>query len=105
MLFNPNRQLRLCSCHRQVPSQCPFWSVVEQRVKEQVGYQLLLVDEGDDATFRRHNEALFIAIAQVSGSALIVDSSKSLPRLFQLLSVGLHSSCILCICIAAHLAR
>ncbi|EAU75531.1 sulfotransferase [Synechococcus sp. RS9916] len=90
MLSNPDPQRRLCSCHRQVPSQCPFWSVVEQRVKEQVGCsldQLLLVDEGDDATFRRHNEALFSAIAQVSGSALIVDSSKSLPRLSRLLSV------------------
>ena len=90
MLSNPDPQRRLCSCHRQVPSQCPFWSAVEQRVKEQLGCsldQLQLVDEGDDATFRSHNEALFAAIAQVSGSALIVDSSKSLPRLLRLLSV------------------
>lgn len=91
MLSNPDPQRRLCSCHRQVPSQCPFWGAVEQRVKEQVGCsldQLLLVEGGDDATFLRHNEALFTAIAQVSGSALIVDSSKSLPRLSRLLSVG-----------------
>ena len=90
MLSNPDPQRRLCSCHRQVPSQCPFWSAVEQRVEERVGCsldQLQLVDGGDDATFRRHNEALFTAITEVSGSALIVDSSKSLPRLSRLLSV------------------
>ena len=90
MLSNPDPQRRLCSCHRQVPSQCPFWGAVEQRVREQVGCsldQLQLVDGGDDTTFLRHNEALFTAIAQVSGSALIVDSSKSLPRLSRLLTV------------------
>ena len=74
MLSNPDPQRRLCSCHRLVPSQCPFWGAVEQRVKEQVGCsldQLLLVDGGDDTTFMRHNEALFTAIAQVSGSAQV----------------------------------
>ena len=95
MLSNPDPQRRLCSCHRQVPSQCPFWGAVEQRVKDQVGCsldQLLLVDGGDDTTFLRHNEVLFAAIAQVSGSALIVDSSKSLPRLSRLLSVGVQGA-------------
>ena len=90
MLSNPEPQRRLCSCHRQVPSTCPFWGAVEQRVKERVGCsldQLLLMDGGDDVTFLRHNEALFLAIAEESGSALIVDSSKSLPRLSRLLTV------------------
>ena len=90
MLSNPEPQRRLCSCHRQVPSTCPFWGAVEQRVKEYVGCsldQLLLMDGGDDVTFLRHNEALFRAIAKESGSALIVDSSKSLPRLSRLLTV------------------
>lgn len=90
MLSNPDPQRRLCSCHRQVPSECPFWGAVEQRVKDRVGCsldQLLLMDGGDDDTFLRHNEALFLSIAEVSGSALIVDSSKSLPRLSRLLTV------------------
>ena len=90
MLSNPDPQRRLCSCHRQVPSECQFWRAVEQRVKARVGCsldQLLLGEEGDDATFLRHNEVLFAAIAEVSGSALIVDSSKSLPRLARLLTV------------------
>jgi len=89
MLSNPDPQRRLCSCHRQVPSQCPFWGAVEQRVKDKVGCsldQLLLVDGGDDITFLRHNEALFAAITEVSGNSLIVDSSKSLPRLSRLLT-------------------
>ncbi|MGC6482623.1 MAG: sulfotransferase [Synechococcus sp.] len=88
MLSNPDPQRRLCSCHRQVPSECPFWRAVEQRVKDRIGCsldQLLLVDGGGDATFLRHNEALFAAIAEESGQALIVDSSKSLPRLSRLL--------------------
>ena len=95
MLSNPDPQRRLCSCHRQVPSECPFWGVVEQRVKDRVGCsldQLLLVDGGDDDTFLRHNEALFLAIAEVSGSALIVDSSKSLLRLSRLLMVEAHGA-------------
>ena len=37
MLSNPDPQRRLCSCHRQVPSECPFWGAVEQRVRERVG--------------------------------------------------------------------
>ena len=90
MLSNPDPQRRLCSCHRQVPSECPFWGAVEQRVKDRVGCsldQLLLMDGGDDDLFLRHNEALFLSIAEESGSALIVDSSKSLPRLSRLLTV------------------
>ena len=90
MLSNPDPQRRLCSCHRQVPSECPFWGAVEQRVKDRVGCsldQLLLMDGGDDDMFLRHNEALFLSIAEESGSALIVDSSKALPRLSRLLTV------------------
>ena len=89
MLSNPDPQRRLCSCHRQVPSECPFWGAVERRVQDKVGCaldQLLLVDGGDEVTFQRHNEALFAAIAEVSGDALIVDSSKSLSRLARLLA-------------------
>lgn len=90
MLSNPDPQRRLCSCHKQVPSECPFWGAVERRVKDRLGLsldQLLLVEGGDDASFLRHNEELFAAIAGISGSALIVDSSKSLPRLSRLLKV------------------
>ena len=91
MLTNPDPTRRLCSCHRLAPDQCPFWSQVQQHVIEAVGRpldQLVLGDDGDDATFLRHNQALFTAIAAVSGSGLIVDSSKSLPRLSRLLDAN-----------------
>ena len=90
MLTNPDSQRKLCSCHRLPPVQCPFWADVQQRVVGSVGvplHQLALGHEADDSTFRQHNEALFAAIAEVSGCPLIVDSSKSLPRLERLLQM------------------
>lgn len=95
MLVNPDPQRRLCSCHRLVPDQCPFWSQVQSRVQADVGLtlnQLALIDHGDDIAFARDNRALFAAIAQVSGCKVIVDSSKSLPRLSRLLDVVEKSS-------------
>ena len=89
MLTNPNPERRLCSCHRLVPDQCPFWGAVQKRVLAAVGRpldQLVLGDNGDDSSFLTDNEALFAAITAVSGAALIVDSSKSLPRLSRLLA-------------------
>ncbi|WP_115016656.1 sulfotransferase [Synechococcus sp. UW140] len=89
MLNNPDPRHRLCSCHRLAPEQCPFWSQVEEQVQAQLGLPLrglALMDQGDLATFARHNSVLFAAIAAVSGCAVIVDSSKSLPRLSRLLA-------------------
>ena len=88
MLVQPDPQRRLCSCHRLVPDACPFWRQVQERVIAAVGLplaQLALTDQGDAATFARHNGALYAAIAAESGCEVIVDSSKSLPRLLRLL--------------------
>ncbi len=88
MLVQPDPQRRLCSCHRLVADVCPFWRQVQERVIAAVGLplaQLALTDQGDASTFARHNGALFAAIAAVSGCDVIVDSSKSLPRLLRLL--------------------
>jgi hypothetical protein len=71
-----------------VADACPFWRQVQERVIAAVGLplaQLALTDQGDASTFARHNGALFAAIAAVSGCDVIVDSSKSLPRLLRLL--------------------
>ena len=90
MLNQPDPQRRLCSCHRLVPDACPFWRQVQERVIASVGVpldQLLLQEEGDDIGFLRHNRALFAAIAAVSGCAVIIDSSKALPRLSRLLTL------------------
>ena len=88
MLVTSDSQRRLCSCHRLVADACPFWRQVQARVVASVGVplaQLVLTDRGDPTTFARHNAALFAAIAAVSGCDVIVDSSKSLPRLLRLL--------------------
>lgn len=90
MLNHPDPTRRLCSCHRLVPDACPFWRQVQERVIAAVGLsldQLLLQEDGDDGSFLHHNRALFAAIAAVSGCEVIVDSSKSLPRLSRLLAV------------------
>ena len=88
MLVNPDPQRRLCSCHRLEPGRCPFWSDVQRRVMVSTGVpldQLVLGEDGSEVDFREHNQALFEAIAAVSGASVIVDSSKSLPRLARLL--------------------
>jgi len=89
MLIDADPQHRLCSCHRLVPEHCPFWVAVEEQVQAGLGLPLQALDlmgEGDLATFACHNQALFGAIASVSGCSVIVDSSKSLPRLSRLLA-------------------
>ncbi|QNI87049.1 sulfotransferase protein family [Synechococcus sp. ROS8604] len=76
-----------CTCHGLPPEKCPFWSQVDARVYESVGlhlYELDLIDGDDDAKFLRDNEALYMALALVSGCSIIVDSSKTLRRLKRL---------------------
>ena len=93
MLINPKSESKLCSCHFVTPERCPFWSEVQRHVLDWVGVPLdglSLMEEGDDETFSRHNQALFMAIAVVSGCSVIVDSSKSLLRLSRLLQVSRH---------------
>ena len=88
MLINSDPMRRFCSCHSLSPEQCPFWSQVQAKVIDLVGVplrQLSLMEEGNDDMFCKHNQALFEAIASVSGCQIIVDSSKSLLRLSRLL--------------------
>ena len=76
-----------CTCHGLPPEECPFWSQVAASVYESVGLaldELTLIDGGDDERFLRDNQALFSALALVSGCSIIVDSSKSLHRLKRL---------------------
>ena len=88
MLINAKDENKLCSCHFVTPDQCPFWSQVQRHVIDSVGVpfdELALMEDGDDETFSLHNQALFTAIADVSGCSIVVDSSKSLMRLSRLL--------------------
>ena len=88
MLINSDPSRRFCSCHSLSPEQCPFWSQVQAKVIDLVGVplcQLSLMEDGSDDMFCEHNQALFGAIAFVSGCSIIIDSSKSLLRLSRLL--------------------
>ena len=82
MLINPDPQRKLCCCHRQPPDQCPFWSAVQDHLIKAIGKRFMQLDlSGNDVlTFRQDNQALFEAVASVSGCSIIVDSSKSIQR-------------------------
>ena len=97
MLISPGTTSKLCACHLLAPDQCPFWSEVQRQVIDSVGVPLdglALMEDGDDKTFSLHNQALFMAIASVSGCSIIVDSSKSLIRLSRLLQAKRNGCCI-----------
>ena len=73
-----------CTCHGVRPEDCPFWSQVATSVRDSVGlalHELDLRDCDNEEKFVRDNQALYSAIALVSGYSFIVDSSKNLLRL------------------------
>ena len=73
-----------CTCHGFKPEDCPFWSQVAASVRESTGlhlHELSLRDCHDEEKFIRDNQALYSALALVSGCQYIVDSSKNLLRL------------------------
>ena len=87
MLGSADRQRKLCSCHGLEPGECPYWHAVEQALEAStgLGFADLRLDSPDPWLNHRHNLALYESVAAVSGCRTIVDSSKSLPRLRDLL--------------------
>lgn len=77
-----------CPCGVEDRYQCNFWGAVNTELHRMLGSGLDAIDPSsdDDATFRRHNRALFAAAERVSGNATIVDSSKSVSRLARLMT-------------------
>jgi len=75
-----------CPCGANSAHDCEFWSRVEKLIKNKIklGLNDLDLDSKDDQIFQKHNKILFAAIAKVSGSAVLVDSSKSLRRMRRL---------------------
>jgi hypothetical protein len=76
-----------CTCHGLPPEDCPFWSQVASSVYASVGlplHELDLIYGDDEEKFLRDNQALYAALALVSGCSIIVDSSKSLRSLKRL---------------------
>jgi len=87
MLAEADSRRKLCSCHGLEPQLCPYWHSVEQHLQASAGLQFadLRLDSSDPWIHHGHNLALYESVAAVSGCRTIVDSSKSLPRLRDLL--------------------
>jgi hypothetical protein len=77
-----------CTCGARSFARCPFWSKVDERLRALLGRPLPEIEllGLDRARFARDNEALFRAVAEVSGCRVVVDSSKSPRRLDALLA-------------------
>lgn len=83
----PKHKLR-CSCGADTLLRCEFWNQVNSLTQESIGVTLDMLNVETyehPANFHRDNAALFNAIASVSSSRFIVDSSKSPYRLALLL--------------------
>ena len=87
MLSVADRRRKLCSCHGLEPEACPYWSRVERELESRSGlcFASLKLESPDPLLLHQHNLALYRSVAAVSGCRVIVDSSKSLPRLRDLL--------------------
>ena len=87
MLADSDVRRKLCSCHGLEPRACPYWHSVEQhlQVSAGLGFDDLRLNSPDPWVNHRHNLALYESVAAVSGCRTIVDSSKGLPRLRDLL--------------------
>lgn len=78
-----------CTCGAARIRDCSFWRQIDLWLQAHAAPALadLDVDSPDDATFARHNTALYGALAAVSGAPLLVDSSKDIQRLRRLLAL------------------
>ncbi len=77
-----------CLCGVTPFSSCGFWREVEARMKATSGLAFADLDllSADPARFTAHNAAVYAACAEVTGRSVLVDSSKSRPRLEGLLA-------------------
>jgi hypothetical protein len=91
---------RRCSCGIDPVTDCPFWLAVDAQLARD-GRRLRELDlqSTDDSVFAADNRAFFDAVAAVTGSSVVVDSSKSAVRLQRL--VGLTGLVV----VPVHLVR
>jgi hypothetical protein len=91
---------RRCSCGVDPITDCAFWRAVDAALARE-GRSLgnLDLQSEDDRVFAADNTAFFVALASVSGSSVMVDSSKSAVRLQRL--VGLTDLTV----VPVHLVR
>jgi hypothetical protein len=83
------RKQRPCTCGADNLQECPFWSRVNRVLQERTGRDIssLKLESGNNSTFREDNRILFQAIAKVTGTPYVTDSSKSSRRLRRLLNM------------------
>ena len=76
-----------CTCGAATVFECPFWEKVDAALREKAGLRLreIGIDSGDADTFAAHNRAFSEAVTAVTGKRIIVDSSKNVDRLENLL--------------------
>ena len=76
-----------CTCGAESIWKCDFWMAINAEFQHRCGLTLreLDINANDPGVFADHNRLFFDCLADVSGAALIVDSSKRLGRLAALL--------------------
>jgi len=90
----PGRQARIlgapCDCGAPTKADCPFWGDVDRRLQTTSGTSLRTIDleAGDPGAFRRANRAIYDAVAEASGRAYVVESSKRTSRFARLVEAG-----------------
>jgi hypothetical protein len=79
-----------CTCGAPTIWECPFWTEADRWLRDRDGRSLtdLDIDSREPGRFARDNKAFFDAVAAVSQTGLIVDSSKSLDRFRRLRASG-----------------
>lgn len=78
---------RPCPCGAPTFDDCAFWCAVDEGVRQRVGCSLPEIDvhSRDPEVFRSHNRAVFESVAAVAGVDTVVDNSKSVGRLRELM--------------------
>lgn len=78
-----------CMCGAESIMACAFWEAVQSQLKSKTGMGLRDIDieSAEPARFRRDNTALLNAVRAVSGTEVLVDSSKDRRRMSRLAEV------------------
>jgi Sulfotransferase family/Right handed beta helix region len=77
-----------CTCGAPDIWACTFWPKVDSEVYQKSGLSLRDLDtaSSDPERFKRDNKLMYDAVAAVTGASLLVDSSKRVERLQQLVA-------------------
>lgn len=78
---------RACACGAPRFRDCAHWSAIERSLQQRIGCSLTEVDVHSRRrdVFAAHNRAVFEAVADVAGVDVVVDNSKSVGRLRDLM--------------------